>query len=77
MFAYEDAFNADISKWKTGKVTDMSQSTSTSFVPYFLFVECVTDLLLCVIAFHFSDGDQCFFGLMHLMPIFPSGRQDG
>ena len=44
MFKNIGIFNADLSNWDTGKVTDMYASTSTS-VSHFLFMDDVTDFL--------------------------------
>ena len=53
MFSEAGVFNADISKWETGQVTDMSYSTSTS----------VATLLV-----HWTVSLICFFDLFLIHP---------
>ena len=66
MFCYADAFNADISKWETGQVTDMEDSTSTSFPT--LFVHWTVSLICC---FDFFLIHPVLF-VVFLHPFLPS-----
>ena len=58
MFDSARAFNANISMWETGQVTDMSQSMSTS-VPHLLFLDVVS--LTCFLIFYFFKFTPSIF----------------